>query len=89
VLAGRIGAELSAQLGAAASGVDPSSLLQGGTDLPPELVEGTRAALAASLHTAFLVCLPIAALALLLALRLRELPLRRYTARDLQSAPAA
>jgi hypothetical protein len=86
VLAGRIGAELSTHLGAAASGVDPASLLQGDAHLPRELVEDTRAALAASLHTAFLTCLPIAALGFLLALRLRELPLRRQTARDLQNA---
>jgi EmrB/QacA subfamily drug resistance transporter len=86
IVAGRIGAELSAHLGAAASRVDPASLLQSGAHLPPDLVEGTRAALAASLHTAFLACLPVAVVGVLLALRLRELPLSRHAARDLEDA---
>jgi EmrB/QacA subfamily drug resistance transporter len=78
LLTHRLDAELSAHLGAAASRVDPDRLLQGGA-VAHELQSGTDAALAAALHTVFVVSLPLAVVALALALALPNRPLRGTT----------
>jgi hypothetical protein len=79
LLTWRLGAELAVRLGGPASDISLSSLLAGTigpTDLPPHTVEAVRLALGASLHTAFLMGLPLMGLALIAALALKELPLR-------------
>jgi EmrB/QacA subfamily drug resistance transporter len=79
LLASRLHAELQAQLGPAASDVNLQRLLESPSmahQLPAHLVEGVRAALALSLHSVFIACLPLAAVTLLTALMLKELPLR-------------
>jgi MFS family permease len=80
LLAARLATELPAHLGAATSRIDQGRLLEGGAAIPADLVEGTHAALGASLHTVFLVLIPIAMLGLVLALRLEERPLTTDTA---------
>jgi hypothetical protein len=77
LLAGRLAVELEARLGTAGRGIDPNRLLQGGAHVPPALLHGTREALAAAMHTVFLVGIPIAAAMLAVALALPERPLRR------------
>jgi hypothetical protein len=47
-------------------------------DLAPGLREDVIEAFSRSLHTVFLVCVPIAVILLVLALRQRELPLRGH-----------
>lgn len=47
--------------------------------LTPEVRAAVADAFARSLHTVFLVCVPLAVVAVLLALRLRELPLRAHS----------
>jgi hypothetical protein len=79
LLANRLATELPAKLGVAAGRVDTDRLLQGSANVPPALLEGTRAALAASLHWAFLALVPIAAIGLVLACFLPERPLRTHT----------
>jgi EmrB/QacA subfamily drug resistance transporter len=79
LLANRLATELPAKLGAAAGRVDTDRLLQGSTHVPPALLEGTRAALAASLHWAFVALVPIAAIGVALAWLLPERPLRTHT----------
>jgi EmrB/QacA subfamily drug resistance transporter len=76
LLANRLAVELPAQLGAAAPRVDSQRLLQGGANVPGALLEGTRAALAASLHWTFIAVVPLAAAGLALAFWLPERPLR-------------
>ena len=49
-------------------------------DLPPAVREGVADAFARSLHTVFLVCVPVAVAGLVLTIMLRELPLRTHTA---------
>jgi EmrB/QacA subfamily drug resistance transporter len=80
VLASRLAAELPAHLGAAAGRVDQGRLLQGGSAVPADLLRGTQEALGASLHTVFVVLVPVAAMGLILALRLEEHPLRTQAA---------
>jgi hypothetical protein len=58
--------------------VDTNRLLQGSTDVPGALLEGTRAALAAALDSAFLAMVPLAFIGLVLAFWLPEHPLRTH-----------
>jgi EmrB/QacA subfamily drug resistance transporter len=78
VLAARITTELESHLRAAAARIDPNQLLQGRARVPTELADGAHAALAGSLHTVFLVAVPLAALLLGLALVLPEHALRAH-----------
>ena len=78
LLSHRLDDELAERLGAAAARVDTDRLLQGDS-VAPALREGTDAALAASLHTVFVVSLPIALVALALAVALPIRPLRSST----------
>jgi len=82
ILSIRLRRELASHLGGAARTVNPQLLLQSPSatrHLSTRLVEGVRLSLALSLHTVFEVCLPLAAVTVLTALMLRELPLRTYT----------
>jgi MFS family permease len=76
LLANRLASELPAHLGPAAARVDVDRLLQGHAHVSAALQEGTRAALAASLHTVFVVVVPLAAIGFALAFLLPERPLR-------------
>jgi hypothetical protein len=79
ILSVRLRSELAARLGPAARSVNPQLLLQSPIrtrTLPAHLVHGVRVALALSLHSVFELCLPLAAVTVLTALLLRELPLR-------------
>jgi EmrB/QacA subfamily drug resistance transporter len=76
LLANRLATELPERLGAAAGTVDTNRLLQGSTDVPAALEQGTRAALSASLHSVFLAMVPLAIVGLVLAFGLPERPLR-------------
>ena len=92
ILTQRLSTELSLHLGAAAARIDPERLLQSPTaarQLPPEVVAGVRDSLADALHTVFVVCIPIVALALLCSLLLKELPLRTTRHVDAAAEPAA
>ena len=53
-----------------------TSALQG-PQIPPPLLHGTREALAAAMHSVFLVGIPLAIVMLAVALALPERPLRR------------
>jgi hypothetical protein len=57
--------------------VDPEKLLEGDADVPAALLEGTRTALGDALGSAFIVLVPLTVLAVFLAFRLKERPLRR------------
>jgi len=75
----RLTTELAVRLGGSGQDINSSALLAGTiglTDLPAQTVQAVRLALAASLHTAFVMGLPLMALALVAALALKELPLR-------------
>jgi EmrB/QacA subfamily drug resistance transporter len=90
VLSSRLTTELASHLGAARGKVNPQRLLQSpavAQHLPPHLVQGVRASLAASLHPIFLSCFVIALLALLTSLFLKQLPLRAHAGIDSVSAP--
>jgi len=76
LLANRLTSELHANLGVDASRVDTKGLLQGGLHVPPGLEHGTQLALATSMRDVFVVMVPLAVIALVLALRLPERPLR-------------
>jgi hypothetical protein len=77
LLANRLATELVAQLGGGAAGrVDTNRLLQGSAHIPPALLDGTRAALSAAVHSVFVALVPLALLGLLLAFWLPEHPLR-------------
>jgi EmrB/QacA subfamily drug resistance transporter len=79
LLTRRLTAELAVRLEGSAHDISSSALLAGTiglTDLPPHTVQAVRLALGASLHTAFLMGLPLMGLALMAALALKELPLR-------------
>jgi hypothetical protein len=81
---------LSSQLGPAARSVDPQQLLQSpaaAQELPARLVHGVEVALASSLHSVFVACVPITIAALLLSFLLKELPLR--TQRPTDAPPEA
>jgi EmrB/QacA subfamily drug resistance transporter len=86
LLTGRLGVELAKHLGNAGRHIDPNRVVQSGAGrIPPRLADGVQSALSSSLHSVWLVCVPIAAIGLALALGLEERPLRRHTAR---TAPA-
>src|SRR4051794_6339371 len=76
LLANRLATELAARLGTAAGRVDTNRLLQGSAHVPPALLDSTRAALSAAVHSAFVAMVPLALLGLLLAFWLPEHPLR-------------
>lgn len=77
ILANRLATELVAELGEAGRAVDPNRLFDGSNEIGVELLGGVQEALAASLHTVFLVLVPLAVGALALALALQEKPLAR------------
>jgi EmrB/QacA subfamily drug resistance transporter len=77
VLSNRLSSELVTQLGDDARRIDTRSLLRGGLHVPEGLEAGTRLALSASLHEVFLVLVPVAVLAVVLAAILPERPLSR------------
>jgi EmrB/QacA subfamily drug resistance transporter len=77
LLVARVATELTHRLGAAARGIDPNRLLQGGVHIPASQLHGTREALAAAMHSVFLVGIPLAVAMLAVALALPERPLRR------------
>ncbi|MBJ7521391.1 MAG: MFS transporter [Solirubrobacteraceae bacterium] len=77
ILTNRLATELVAELGEPGSRLDPNRLVDGTNPLPAELLDGAQQALASSLHTVFLVLVPLAVGALALALALQEKPLAR------------
>jgi EmrB/QacA subfamily drug resistance transporter len=79
ILNARLATELPRWLGNDAGKVNPQRLLQSPDavrDLPAPLVAGVRQALASSLHTVFMACLPVVVLALVASFLLRDVPLR-------------
>jgi EmrB/QacA subfamily drug resistance transporter len=77
VLTSRLTGELPDHVGrAAADRVDTDQLIQGGAHVAPSLRDGIEAALDAALDPVFLALVPLAALGVVLALMLRERPLR-------------
>jgi EmrB/QacA subfamily drug resistance transporter len=79
IFAGRLDLWLPREVPAGAAGIDVQGLQASPESLrsmPPQVHEGVAQAVAHSLQTVFLVAAPIAALALLVVLFLRELPLR-------------
>jgi EmrB/QacA subfamily drug resistance transporter len=79
LLASRFASEMVARLGAAATGVSAQSLLQGGLGGPrlsPRIALAARESLASAVHSVFVWALPLVVIALVLALLLREIPLR-------------
>jgi EmrB/QacA subfamily drug resistance transporter len=83
LLTTRLGTELVDQLGRVGQRIDPNQVVQSGSvHLSPRLSEGVQTALSNSLHSVFLVCVPIAAIGLALAFRLEERPLRQQAADD-------
>jgi MFS family permease len=79
LLANRLATDLQEQLGARASRVDTDRLLGGGASVPAGLGDGVRQALADALHDVFLASVPLGIVALVLALALREVPLRTWS----------
>jgi EmrB/QacA subfamily drug resistance transporter len=79
LLTNRVVGELQDRLGPAADRVDTDRLLQGGARVAPELQQGTHDALAAAVHSVFVVGVPLAAAGLLISLALKERPLRTHT----------
>ncbi|HZO35775.1 MAG TPA: MDR family MFS transporter [Solirubrobacteraceae bacterium] len=77
VLTNRLSSELAGRLGDDASRIDTRSLLEGGLHLPAALEAGTTMALSASLHSVFVVLVPLALVVLVLAAMLPERPLSR------------
>lgn len=69
------GAPAGGELNAGAV-LDPATL----ANLPPQVVEGIREALAAALHPVFVAALPFIGVAFVAAVLIREVPLRRTTA---------
>ncbi len=79
LLNSRLATELPARLGGAADSVNPQRLLESPDamrDVPAPLVSGVQEALASSLHTLFVVCIPVVLVALAASFLLKELPLR-------------
>jgi hypothetical protein len=91
LLSNRLATDLRDQLGAGAARVDTDRLLGGGASVPAGLSGGVQQALADALHTVFLAAVPLGIVALVLALALREVPLRTWSGRDATAgdAPAA
>jgi EmrB/QacA subfamily drug resistance transporter len=79
LLANRLATNLQEQLGAGAARVDTDRLLGGGASVPAGLGDGVRQALADALHDVFLASVPLGIVALVLALALREVPLRTWS----------
>ncbi|HKR98112.1 MAG TPA: hypothetical protein VJU79_01235, partial [Candidatus Dormibacteraeota bacterium] len=78
LLTNRLTAELSERLGQpAADGVDPNQLLQGGVHVQVSVRAGIAGAFDAALDPVFFALVPLAAVGVVLALALREQPLRR------------
>ncbi|MEA2384791.1 MAG: hypothetical protein QOH72_4762 [Solirubrobacteraceae bacterium] len=88
LLSNRLATDLRDQLGAGAARVDTDRLLGGGASVPAGLSGGVQQALADALHTVFLAAVPLGIVALVLALALREVPLRTW-ARDSPADHAA
>jgi EmrB/QacA subfamily drug resistance transporter len=80
VVTARLATELPERLGASAAALDPERLLRSDARIPAPLIDETRAALASSIDTAFLIVVALAAIALVLSLALDERPLRRSLA---------
>jgi hypothetical protein len=78
VLTSRVGTELAVRLGAAGAKLDPRTLTDPtiARHLSPTVFEAVRQSLAASLHTVFEMALPLMAIAFVLSLLLKEIPLR-------------
>jgi MFS family permease len=79
LLSNRLATDLRDQLGAGAARVDTDRLLGGGASVPAGLSGGVQQALADALHTVFLAAVPLGIVALVLALALRERPLRTWS----------
>jgi EmrB/QacA subfamily drug resistance transporter len=89
LLSNRLATDLREQLGAGAARVDTDRLLGGGASVPAGLSGGVQQALADALHDVFLAAVPLGVVALLLALALREMPLRTWSGRDAGAGDAA
>jgi hypothetical protein len=80
IFSARLGTVLAASLPAAVSGrLDPSSLARAPeaiARLDPPIRQAVVEGIAQAVHTVFLVAVPLAALGFLIALTLREIPLR-------------
>jgi EmrB/QacA subfamily drug resistance transporter len=79
LLTNRVVAELDDRLGDAATRVDTDRLLQGSANVAPALQQGTHDALAAAIHTVFVVGVPLAVVGVLISFALKERPLRTHT----------
>jgi EmrB/QacA subfamily drug resistance transporter len=80
LLTARLGVELVKQLGRAGERIDPNEVVRSGAaHVGGPLAGGVQTALSNSIHSVFLVCVPIAAVGLALAFALEEKPLRRHT----------
>ncbi len=78
LLANHLASDLRAELGANASRIDTDRLLGGGS-VPAGLSDGVRQALDSALHDVFVASIPLGVVALVLALALREVPLRTWS----------
>jgi hypothetical protein len=78
LLANHLASDLQARLGAGAARVDTDRLLGGGS-VPDGLSNGVQQALADALHDVFVASVPLGIVALVLALALREKPLRTWS----------
>lgn len=77
VLASRLATELVRELSDAGRGVDPNALFNGTARIAPELAAGAERALASSLHTVFVLMVPLAVVAMACAFALQERTLAR------------
>jgi EmrB/QacA subfamily drug resistance transporter len=77
VLTSRLATELVRELSDAGRGVDPNALFSGTARIAPELAAGAERALASSLHTVFLLMVPLAVVAMACAFALQERTLAR------------
>jgi EmrB/QacA subfamily drug resistance transporter len=92
LLTARFRTELAHHLGAAARSVDPQRLLQSPSaahHLSAAVAHGIRLSLASSLHSVYVAALPLAGLAAVTSLLLREKPLRTQVGvqAELEQAP--
>ncbi len=78
LLANHLASDLRAELGANASRIDTDRLLGGGS-VPAGQSDGVRQALDSALHDVFVASIPLGVVALVLALALREVPLRTWS----------
>ena len=77
VLTSRLTTELVRELSDAGRGVDPNALFNGTARIAPELAAGAERALASSLHTVFVLMVPLAVVAMACAFALQERTLAR------------